>query len=138
MEDFSYSVKNARIDFNDLFHETFTKVSEVLTAQKKLGSWFCLNLCSLRKIKGEGKAVQKFTSIYLRLPVFGKCLKWVFQVCFRRFSVGRDSLEVKKDYHRQILVNSSCHGWTFLWVGECVLGKTPKGCFSWHLEYGYG
>ena len=38
MEDFSYSVKNARIDFNDLLHETFTKVSEVLTAQKKLGS----------------------------------------------------------------------------------------------------
>ena len=25
-----------------------------------------------------------------------KCLKWVFQVSFRRFPVGRDSLEVKK------------------------------------------
>ena len=38
----------------------------------------------------------KFTQIYLRLPVFDKSLKWVFQVCFRRFPVGRDSLEVKK------------------------------------------
>ena len=28
--------------------------------------------------------------------------------------VGRDSLEVKKDYQGQILVNYSCHGWTFL------------------------
>ena len=32
----------------------------------------------------------------LRLSVFGKYLRWVFQVCFRRFPVGRDSLEVKK------------------------------------------
>ena len=28
--------------------------------------------------------------------MFGKCLKWVFQVFFRRFPVGRDSLEGKK------------------------------------------
>ena len=41
-------------------------------------------------------AAKTFTQIYLRLPVFGKCLKWVFQVCFRRFPVGRDSIEVKK------------------------------------------
>ena len=27
--------------------------------------------------------------------MFGKCLNWVFQVCLRRFSVGRDSIEVK-------------------------------------------
>ena len=40
--------------------------------------------------------MEKFTQIYLRLPVFGKCLKWVFQVCLRRFPVGKDSLEVKK------------------------------------------
>ena len=43
-----------------------------------------------------GLAAKKFTQIYLRLPVFGKCLKWVFQVCLRRFPVGRYSLEVKK------------------------------------------
>ena len=28
--------------------------------------------------------------------MFGKCLKWVFQVIFKRFPVGRDSLEDKK------------------------------------------
>ena len=44
----------------------------------------------------RGLAAKKFTQIYLRLPVFGKCLKWVFQVSLRRFPVGRDSLEVKK------------------------------------------
>ena len=27
--------------------------------------------------------------------MIGKCLKWVFQMCLRRFLVGRDSLEVK-------------------------------------------
>ena len=35
-------------------------------------------------------------------------------------------------------MNYSCHGWTFLWVGECVLGKTPKGCFSRYLELDCG
>ena len=38
-------------------------------------------------------AAKKFTQIYLRLSVFGKCLKWVFQVCLSRFPIGRDSLE---------------------------------------------
>ena len=58
-------------------------------------SWkYCLNLCSLKRLKGL--AAKKFTQIYLRLPVFGKCLRWVFQVCFRRFPVGRDSVEAKK------------------------------------------
>ena len=55
-----------------------------------------------------------FTQIYLRIPVLGKCLKWVFQVRLGRFLVGRDSLEVKKDYQGQILVNYICHGWTLL------------------------
>ena len=41
-------------------------------------------------------AAQRFTQINLRLPVFGKCFKWVFQVYFRSLPVGRDSLEVKK------------------------------------------
>ena len=27
--------------------------------------------------------------------MFGKCLKWVVQVCLRRCTIGRDSLEVK-------------------------------------------
>ena len=98
-------------------------------------SWkYCLNLCSLKRLKGL--AAKKFTQIYLRLPVFGKCLRWVFQVCFRRFPVGRDSVETKKIIKVKFFVSCSWHGWTFLWVGECVLGKTPKGCFSWDLEFG--
>ena len=35
-------------------------------------------------------------------------------------------------------MNYSCHGWKFLWVGECVPGKTSKGCFSWYLELDCG
>ena len=55
-------------------------------------SWkYRLNLCSLREM-----AVQKFPQIYLRFPLFGKCIKWVFQVYCRRFLVGRDSLKVKR------------------------------------------
>ena len=33
--------QNTRIDFNELFHETFTKIGEVLVAQKKVRTWFC-------------------------------------------------------------------------------------------------
>ena len=44
------------------------------------------NLCSLRML-----AAKKFTQIYLKIPVLGK---WVLQVRLRRFSVGRDSLDV--------------------------------------------
>ena len=35
-------------------------------------------------------------------------------------------------------MNFNCHGWTFLWVGECVLGRTPKGCFSRYFELDCG
>ena len=67
---------------------------------------------------------------------------WDFQCLasvYRGFSVGRDSLEVKKIIKVKFFwMNYSCHGWTFLWVGECVLGKTPKGCFSWYLELDCG
>ena len=54
----------------------------------------------------------KFTQIYLRLPVFDKSLKWVFQVCFRRFPVGRDSFELKK------IINVK-----FLWIIAVTAGR---------------
>ena len=38
MEDFLTQYQKTRIYFNELFHETFTKFSEVLAAQKKVGS----------------------------------------------------------------------------------------------------
>ena len=52
------------------------------------------------------------TQIYLRLPVFSKCLKWVFQVPFRRFLKGRDSLEVKA------IIN-----FKFLWIIAATTGR---------------
>ena len=75
---------------------------DILAAQKNVWSRFCfktaraewiysvlkilLNLCSLRRLRRL--AAKKFTQIYLRLPVFSKCLKWVFQVCLRRLWVS--------------------------------------------------
>ena len=52
------------------------------------------NLCSLRMLKGA--SCEEVNTNYLRLPVLGKCLKWVFQVSLRRFPVGRDCLEAEK------------------------------------------
>ena len=37
-ERFLIQCQNTRIDFNESFHEMFTKVSEVLAAQKKVRS----------------------------------------------------------------------------------------------------
>ena len=57
-------------------------------------------------------AANKFTQIYLRLPVFGKCLDLVFQVCLRTFPVERDSLEVKKIIKVK-----------FLWIIAAMAGR---------------
>ena len=35
---FLIQCRNTRIDFNELFHEIFTKIDEVLAAQKKVRS----------------------------------------------------------------------------------------------------
>ena len=91
-------------NFIELFHKTFTKVGEVWGSQKKVGvdstsklgeqsgftvSWkYCLNLCSIRRLRGTGCG-EVYTNVF-------ETLKWVFQVSIRRFRVGRDSLEVKK------------------------------------------
>ena len=85
-------------------------------------SWkYCLSLCSLRRFKGAGCA-----DVYLRLPVFGKCLKWVFQVCLRRFPVGRDSLEVKKIIKVKFLwVTAAEAGRFYEWV-SVFLEKHPR------------
>ena len=37
-ERFLIQCRNIRIDFNELFHEIFTKIGEVLAAQKKVRS----------------------------------------------------------------------------------------------------
>ena len=85
-------------------------------------SWkYCLSLCSLRRFKGAGCA-----DVYLRLPVFGKCLKWVFQVCFRKIPVGRDFLEVKRIVKVKFLWNVAATAGRFYdWV-SVFLEKHPK------------
>ena len=91
-----------------------------------------LNLCSLRRLKGAGR--KEVSQIYLRLPVFGKCLKWVFQVCLRRFPVGRDSLEVKKIIKVKFLwITAATAGRFYEWV-SVFLEKRPRDVFRGTLS----
>ena len=77
-------------------------------------------------------APKKFTQIYLR--VFGKCLKWVFQVCLRRFPVGRDSLEVKKIIKVKFLwIIAATAGRSYDWV-SVLLEKRPRDVFRGTLS----
>ena len=95
-------------------------------------SWkYCLNLCSLRRLKGAG-CEEVYTSLFETSSVWQVFKVGVSNVPRKRLLIS------KKDYQGQILVNCSCHGWTFLWLGERVIGKTPKGCFSWYFEFGCG
>ena len=49
--------------------------------------------------------------------MFGKCLKWVFQVFFRRFPVGRDCLEVKSIIKVKLfLIIAATAGRFYEWV----------------------
>ena len=74
-------------------------------------------------------AAKKFAQIFLRLPVFGKCLKWVFQVCFIRFPVGRDSLEVKMIIKVKFMwIIAATAGRFYAWVGV-LLENCPRGDF---------
>ena len=87
-------------------------------------SWnYCFNLYSLRRLKGM--AAKKFAQIYLRLPVFGKCLKRVFQVCLRSFLVGRYSLEVKKIIKVK-----------FFWIIAATAGRFYEWESSWKNTQG--
>ena len=62
----------------------------------------------------------------MRFPVFGKCLKWVLQVCFRRLPVGRDCLEVKKIIKVKFLwIIAATAGRFYEWVSE-FLEKLTK------------
>ena len=101
------------------------KVDSVSKLREKSGftvSWkYYLNLCSLRRLK-EACCAEVYTNL-LRLSVFGKYLRWVFQVCFRRFPVGR-LLRSKMDYQGQILVNKSAtagrfYEWVSVFLEKC-------------------
>ena len=75
-----------------------------------------------------------FTQIYLRLPVLGKWLMWVFQVCFRMFPVGRDSLEVKKIIKVKFLwIIAVATGSFYEWV-NVFLKKRPRDVFRGTLS----
>ena len=79
-------------------------------------------------------AAKKFTQIYLRLSVFGKCLKSVFQLCFRRFLVGRDSLDVKKIIKVKFLwIIAATTGHFYEWV-SVFLEKRPRDVFRGTLS----
>ena len=63
--------------------------------------------------------MKKFTQTFLGLPVLGKCLKLVFQVCPRRFPVGRDSLEVKKMIKVKFAMVGRFYEWVSLFLEKC-------------------
>ena len=67
--------------------------------------------------------------------MFSKCLKWAFQVCLKRFPVGRGFLEVKKIIKVKFLwIVADTDGRFYEW-SVCSSKNTPKGCFSWDLEF---
>ena len=67
----------------------------------------------------------------MRFPVFGKFLKWVFQVCFRRFPVGRESLEVKKIIKVKFLwIIAATAGSFYEWM-SVFLEKRRKEGLPW-------
>ena len=137
--------QNTWIDFNELFTkvELFTRCLQKLVKfcqlRKKWEVNYALNYKS-KKIpsvlktlfrfmfskKNSGSWLGRSLQGYLRLPVFRKCLKWVFQVHFRRFLVGRDSLQV---FPLIIEVKSlwitATAGRFYEWV-SVFLGKHPR------------
>ena len=152
MEDLLYSVKIRESYLMSYFtrhlqrlvkfwhHRKKLEVDSASKLQEQSGftvSWkYCLNLCSLRRLKGASweevyKHLFETSSVWQVFKVGVSSVPW-------KVSCRKRLLRSKKDYQGQILVNYSCHGWTFLWVGECVLVKTPQRCFSWYLEFGCG
>ena len=128
------------------FTRYLQKIGEVLTAQKKVRSWFCfwiaradwiysvLKILSLKiyVLEGclRGLSAKRYTQIYLRLLVLEKCLKRVFQVSLKRFPVGRDSLEVKKFIKIKFLwITAATAGRFYEWV-SVFLEKRPRDVFA--------
>ena len=67
--------------------------------------------------------------------MLGKCLKWVFQVCLRRFPVGRDSLEVKKIIKVKFLwITAATAGRFYEWV-SVFLENRPRDVYRGTLSY---
>ena len=66
--------------------------------------------------------------------MFGKCLKWVFQVCFRRFPLGRDSLEVKRIIEVKLFwIIAATAGRFYDWM-SVFLEKRPMDVFRGTLS----
>ena len=144
MEDFKCI--NARINFNELFHERLVKfwqrrkkweVDSASKLREQSGftvSWkYCLNLCSLRRLKGAG-CEEVCTNLFETSSAWPVFKVGVSSVPLK-VSCRKRLLRGKQDYQGQILVNCSWHRWTFLWVGQCVLGKIPpRGAFRGTLS----
>ena len=60
--------------------------------------------------------------------VLSRRMKRMFEVNFGTLSTTKEGQKEKKKkkqlYQGKILVNYSCHEWTFLWVGGSVPGQT--------------
>ena len=66
--------------------------------------------------------------------MFGKCLKLVLQVCFRKFPVRRDSLEVKKIINVKFLwIIAATAGRFYEWM-SAILEKRPRNVFRGTLS----
>ena len=61
--------------------------------------------------------------------MFGKCLKWVVQVCLRRCPVGRDSLEVKNIIKVKFLRIIAATAGSFYEWDSLFLKKHPRYVF---------
>ena len=149
MEDLLYSVKIRESHLMSYFTRHLQRLVKFWHHRKKLEvdsasklqdqsgftvSWkYCLNLCSIRRFKGLTS--KKFTQIYLRLLVFGKCLKWVLYVCLRRFPVERNSLEVKKIIKVKLLWIIAATAGRFYESESVFLEKHPRYVFV-YLEFG--
>ena len=66
--------------------------------------------------------------------MFGKCLKWIFQVCLRRFPVGKDSLEVKKIIKVRFLWIIASTAGRFYNLVSLFLEKHPRDVFGGTLS----
>ena len=101
MEDLQYSVK---IRESILMNHFTRHLQRLVKFWQRRKAWEVDStaraewICSVQKIefkfmfskKGSGDWLRRSLHFeYLALPVFGKCLKWVLQVCLRRFPVGR-------------------------------------------------
>ena len=95
---------------------------------------YCLDFCSLRRLKGTGCG-EGYTDLFdFQCLKSNKSVKWAFQVCFRRFPVRRDSLEVKKIMKVKFLWIIAATAGRFYEQVSVFLEKRPRDVFRGTLS----